>query len=99
MLNRSGLASLPEGCRDDKALSYSDGVLKYQGYSTDLNIYGNKDKELMQNYVFYHEINPAYNLLRVERVRAPESITGSDYPHKFHIIREHDNVKLLYAER
>ncbi|OMJ69363.1 hypothetical protein SteCoe_32927 [Stentor coeruleus] len=101
LLYRFGQMELPENIKDSKNIAFNSPYLHNTKTSSkvSLEIFNYKSQESYIERKMFHEITPQYNLMRIDRTRAEESITGSDYPHTFKLIREHDQVQMLYAER
>ena len=64
-----------------------------------LDCYCNMGVDTLRKANFYHRPESKYTLMRVERTRNYDAFTGSDYPHTFKLIRDHDSVQMMYAER
>ncbi|CAG9330012.1 unnamed protein product [Blepharisma stoltei] len=103
LLARFGEMSLPKAFKDDKNLTYESPFLIYtkdgKNQKVSLEIFSYKAQESLSNRHVFHTVQNMYNLMRIERTRSEEGFTGSDYPHTFRLVREHDNALMLYAER
>jgi len=100
LLYRLGLMQRPSSLEsEDRNLDFVNPTLKYLGDTVSLDVFKDKEQASIEETMIYHRPQNCYNLMRIERSRTDDTISGSDYPHTFTLIHEHTGAKMMYAER